>query len=347
MMNEFGVPMGDAEMSMLPPGANKPHEKLIADSGVNMTWTWLPYAFGLGMSLWGAHQGSKEKKAAAKARAEAQFQQFKQAMEAWEMSGDKQEADREQTIKAIINRAINEGAIRAYQDAANWDNYNYEMKIRNRNQKSLDDQYLHSEDVYTRQLSLNNISEAQAKENELRRYSEIKDEAAFDIQEKRIENLKAQGAFRAKGISGRSARKAHQITGAEMGRMIAQINEATSAAGRNTKAVLNEIAQDKISADLSADAQRMLHPGILPDPIKPKQLPLTNWLIPREIQSFDLGPMPELGITNNVNTSWDSAMPGIADQTGKLLSSLDWEAIGNWFGGGDEWSVADTGRGEW
>ena len=34
MMNEFGVPMNDAEMNMLPPGSNKPHQRLIAESGL-------------------------------------------------------------------------------------------------------------------------------------------------------------------------------------------------------------------------------------------------------------------------------------------------------------------------
>ena len=34
MMNDFGVPMNDAEMSMQPPGAIKPHERMMAESGV-------------------------------------------------------------------------------------------------------------------------------------------------------------------------------------------------------------------------------------------------------------------------------------------------------------------------
>ena len=38
MMNEFGVPMNDVEMNMLPPGSNKPHERLIAESGLEQNW---------------------------------------------------------------------------------------------------------------------------------------------------------------------------------------------------------------------------------------------------------------------------------------------------------------------
>jgi len=41
MFNEFGVPMNDAEMNMLPPGQNKPHQKMLAESGVEMNITWM------------------------------------------------------------------------------------------------------------------------------------------------------------------------------------------------------------------------------------------------------------------------------------------------------------------
>ena len=38
MMNDFGVPMSDAEMSMQAPGAIKPHEQMMAESGVESNW---------------------------------------------------------------------------------------------------------------------------------------------------------------------------------------------------------------------------------------------------------------------------------------------------------------------
>ena len=53
MMNEFGTPMNDAEMNMLPPGANKPHERMLADSGMEMQL--LPAivgAIGVGGAAW-------------------------------------------------------------------------------------------------------------------------------------------------------------------------------------------------------------------------------------------------------------------------------------------------------
>ena len=43
MMNDFGTPMSDAEMSMAPPGAIKPHEQMMAESGVENNWFWTPF----------------------------------------------------------------------------------------------------------------------------------------------------------------------------------------------------------------------------------------------------------------------------------------------------------------
>ena len=40
MFNEIGVPISDVEISMLPPGQNKPHQQMLAESGVEMSITW-------------------------------------------------------------------------------------------------------------------------------------------------------------------------------------------------------------------------------------------------------------------------------------------------------------------
>ena len=38
MFNEFGVPMNDAELAM---SRIKPHEKMLAESGIEMNITWM------------------------------------------------------------------------------------------------------------------------------------------------------------------------------------------------------------------------------------------------------------------------------------------------------------------
>ena len=197
------------------------------------------------------------------------------------------------------------------------------MLIRNQEQTSLNQQYLKSNDIYDVQTGLNAISEKQAIDDELRKYQEIRAEASFDIQEQRIERLRAEGEFRAKGISGRSANKAQQITGADFGRMIAQINEATSAAGRNSRAVLKEIATDRISADLAAEASKMLAPGELPEPIVPFATPMADYLLPRELEEFDFGPEPVKGAMYSRSAAadqvWGQTISSVAGSIGSAI----------------------------
>ena len=57
MFNDIGVPMNDAEMNMLPPGQSKPHQQMMAHSGVEMNITFLGGALlatSIGSSLFGA-----------------------------------------------------------------------------------------------------------------------------------------------------------------------------------------------------------------------------------------------------------------------------------------------------
>merc|ERR1711981_607068 len=282
-------------------------------------------AIGAVGSIIGGNKASKAAKSQVESQNAATQAQYEYDLELHQMNQDKMLANREEAILAIEKRAENEGKRAGYLDATAEQKYNYDMMIRNREQTSLNQQYLRSRDVYAVQSDLNAISEKQATENELRKYQEIQAESAFDIQEQRIERLKAEGQLRAKGITGRSAGKAQQVTGADFGRMIAQINEATSAAGRNTRAILKEISTDKISADLSAEAARMLDPGVLPEPIKPFATPMAEYLYPREIESFDYGPAPVVGAQYSASAAadrvWGQTISSVAGTIGTAASN--------------------------
>ena len=331
-MNDFGVPMSDAEMNMQP---IKPHEKMMAESGVEMNMAFNPLSLiGPAISVVGGIIGGSKSSSAARSQAAAQNAateaQYKYDLELHKMNQDKIIADREEAIEAIDVRAENERKRASYLDATAAVKYNYDMMIRNREQTSLNQQFLRSRDIYGVQTGLNEISEKQATENELRKYQEINAEAAFDIQEQRIERLQAEGQFRAKGITGRSAGKAQQVTGADFGRMVAQINEATSAAGRNTKAVLKEIQADRISADLSAEAARMLDPGVLPEPIVPFATPMAEYVLPRELGEYDFGPAPVKGAMASPsaasNRVWGQTISSVAGSIGSVLGQKSfWE----------------------
>ncbi len=71
MFNDFGVPMNDVEMNMLPPGQNKPHQQLLAESGVEMNITWMGAgAIASGVS---GFLGGRSKRQDAKNQAAAQY----------------------------------------------------------------------------------------------------------------------------------------------------------------------------------------------------------------------------------------------------------------------------------
>ena len=69
MFNEFGVPMSDAEMNMLPPGQSKPHQQMMAHSGVEMNITWAGAGFiasGVSSFLGGRSARNAQRDAAAR-----------------------------------------------------------------------------------------------------------------------------------------------------------------------------------------------------------------------------------------------------------------------------------------
>ena len=214
----------------------------------------------------------------------------------WYNNRDKIIADRLEAVEAIQLKALNQEKIATAQDTANLQNAVYRKEIQIREQESLNEQYLKSEDIYNLQTTLNDVSEKQAVDSELRKLDEIRTEATFDMEEEALNQIAAEGQFRARGVSGRTADKARQMNVYDLGRMIAQVNEATSSAGRNTRAVLEEIKADKMSADLSAFAAKMLKPGVLPEIPMPSITPRQKLVEPRELGEFDFGPMPIPGL---------------------------------------------------
>ena len=321
-MNDFGVPMSDAEMNMQP---IKPHEKLMAESGLenNFIGAIVGGAISVAGSIIGGNKAAKSAKKQAKAQNAATERQYQYDLKKHEMNREQLIAEREEAIAAIEAKARNEQKIATFTDARNLKQYNRDLQIRDLEQASLNEQYLKSRDIYSTQTSLNDISEKQATENELRKYQEIKAESAFNIQDKRLERLRAEGQLRARGVTGRSARKAQQITGAEFGRMVAQVNESVASAGRNSKAILEEISADRISADLSAMAARMLAPGELPDPIKPMATPLAEFVYPRELIEADFGPDPVKGATYSASAAagrvWGQTISSVAGSVGGVM----------------------------
>ena len=222
--------------------------------------------------------------------------------------------------------AANERRLADHQDRVNLQQYQYQLKIRDREQGSLDAQFDKSNAIFALSTSMNSLSAQQSADDEIRKFQEIQDEAAFDRNEQNLDQLITEGKMRARGTSGRSAAKGIQATQADYGRQIAMINQSVDSGGRNARAALAEIARDRTSADLSAFAQKMLDPGVLPDPIEPFATPTADRLMPRELVEGDFGPAPVLGAYSSpsaaANRAWGTTISGIAGQAGNVASGL-------------------------
>ena len=327
-MNEFGTPMNDIEMSMHSNPAKAMMQEQLATAGMESQW--IGAAIGAAVSIGGAIIGGRKADKAARDAAdrsnEATDRQYEYDLELYKLNQEKIEADREQAVDNILIQAENENRRADFQDASNLRNYQYQLQIRNREQESLDQQYLKSDTLYDSQITLNRLSEKTAQDNEYRKLEDIEAEAAFDAQEANIKQLIEEGKFRARGIRGRSADKATQVTYADLGRVLTQINESTDNAGRMARAVLEEVSQDRISADLAAFAQKMLPPGTLPEPLTPLQTPRSNFQLPREIVEGDFGPEPIRGAYASpsaaANKVWGSIIPSIASTVGTTVSTI-------------------------
>ena len=285
---------------------------------------------GAGVSIGTTIIGGSRAASAARDEAEARNAQteiqYEYDTELWEMARDRILEDRYHAAQEIAIKASNDRAVAEYKDATNLANYGYQLQIRNREQRSLDSQYLKSSQIYGLQTTLNSDTARDARENELVKLQEIKAEAAFDLQEQRVEQMQAEGKARARGVTGRSAGKVEQASAADLGRQMAMLNESMESADRNTKAVLKQIQREKVSSDLSAYANRMLEPGTLPEVIAPFQTPLTEWLYPRELMEADFGPRPIRGAMASpsaaANRSWGTSIVGVAGAAGNLAQGL-------------------------
>ena len=281
---------------------------------------------GGAFSLFGAHQSSKAAKNQVEAQNEAKKIQHEYDKLVYQANKDMIDADRAFAVETYNTNTINDQAIKLYKDTVAIDRYNYDLQIKNQEQSSLDAQFERSGELYTAQTSLNAMSAEIAVNDEIRKLQEIGAESAFDKQEEQMKLLVAQGKARAMGQSGRSAEKETQSSLAGYGRTIAMMNEGLAAAGRNSKAALAQISMDKASADLSAWAQKMLDPGVLPDPVVPIGIPLTTYQPPREVQEFDYGPEPVLGGMMSASAAagmaWGQALPSIGASLGTIIAEL-------------------------
>ena len=326
-MNEFGVPMGDAEMTMHSNPARVMMQEQMSNETEMKIVNWLiPAAVTVIGSVVGGNRAADAAEEQAELNNEATERQYEYDTELWQMTQDRIQADRQYAIDEIQVKERNEQSIAAWKDATAQADYDYRVQIRNREQQSLNNQYIRSSNIYGLQTTLNSNTARDARENELRKLQEVQAESSFQLQERRIEHMQAEGKLIARGATGRTAGKLVQSNVADLGRQMSMLNESMEAANRNTKAVLKDIQRDKTSADLTAYANRMLEPGALPSVVRPYDTPLAEWLLPRELTDADYGPAPVRGAyvspSAASNRVWGNTISGIAGQAGSIAASL-------------------------
>ena len=329
MMNEFGVPMNDAELSMQPnPGKAMLQQQLDA-SGINMSFDITGGMItGAAISTIGGIFGGRSSASAARQQAEAQnramMARYQYDMDMWDAKRSQMQAQRMEAVDRIMMEARNEGKVRAYKDAANEQQYEYALQIRNAQQASNEAAFERSNKIYSDTTDMNYMSAKAAMDSEIIKLEEAGDAQAFDRNEAYIESIMAEGALRAKGARGRSASKAVQASLADYGRQLTMLDATDESAGRNTRAVLDEIIRDQTSADLTAYASKMLDPGVLPDPIKAQAIPVAEFQLPRVFSDYDFGPQPVKGAMASpgaaAQMAWGQAISGIASSIGGIAA---------------------------
>ena len=342
MMNEFGVPINDAERNMLPPGADKPHDRMMAESGVEMNIglsAFIAPAISIGASILGGSKSASAARSQANANNEATQRQFEYDTKKHEMDGEKLRADHQYTLEKIAASRRNEQRIALHKDATNLAQYNHDMQIRNYEQDSLNRQFAQSGKVYAQTVGMNQIQREAADNDAVRDLEESRIEALFDSQNIALERLTAEGKARARSGAGRTGRKAVQAAEVVPGLELAMLSASLTTDEINLNSVLQSNSRKQWAADIAAEAQRMLHPGTLPDPVIPFLTPIAEQLDPRALQDFDFGPEPVRGAVYSAsaaaNGAWGQALPGIASAATGLASGI----AGNIASGG--WTSSD------
>lgn len=269
----------------------------------------------VGAGLIGAHQSAKANKKNAKKQNEATERQFEYDTKAYNMKIDQLKAEHAFRIKETATKRRNDENAAAYQDAINASNYAHQLMIRQREQDSLDAQYAKSNELYAMKTGYNERVAQKAHADELRKLDEIHTETTFDAQQQRIKHLQEEGKIRALGQAGVSVGKTHQAAAASFGYTVAALNEGLESAGLATLSALEDIKNDKFSANLAAYAEKMSDPGELPMPIQPIPSPRTIYDDPAPLMDFHFGPPPVKGAMVSASAAsqaaWGAAIPSI------------------------------------
>ena len=282
---------------------------------------WIAAGAVLGSSVIGYASANESNKRSQK----AVDRQYKYDKEAHEMNIEKMEADYDYLVESILSQERNFDTQRAYKDQLAIDTYNREHQIAQIERQTNARAYAKSEQIYGTTLGLNAVERQYSRDAAYLQRREIQQAAAFDNQQAIIEALEAQGTALARGQSGRSAGKVQQVERMKLGKDQAILAASLLSADKNLESTLRDIELAYDTANMQADANRMLPPPPVLDPIVPMATPDMEFMMPRELQDFDFGPDPIKGVASYTNpwlTFAQTALSGAASiATAKISPS--------------------------
>ena len=289
----------------------------------------VPALISGGASILGGMKASSAAKKQAREQNAAVQRQFEYDTELWNMSKDKRIADHKFLLEGIEIQKRNEAAIAKYTDQVTAQKYAHNLAIWDYQNKSLQAQYSKSEEVYKGRINQNEQSAAVAREGARTKFEELQRQVSYDNQDQQIEHIITMNAV--SNNSGLSRSDFTQSQRALRGYSQAKLYQTVLSGSNNLIQDLKDIALDKSAANLSAFAQKMLKPGILPKPPAPLPTPTAEYQMPRALEEYDFGPPPVMGARASVSAAGSAAFWGTA---GKGIASAAGNIAGGFFSGG-------------
>jgi len=292
---------------------------------------WIPAAVTIGASIFGGRKASSAAKKQAREQNKAAQRQFEYDTELWEMSKDKLKADHAFLLEGIDIKKRNEAAIAKYTDQVTKQKYAHNLAIWDYQNQSQQAQFAKSEEVFAGRINQNEQSAQAAREGARTKFEELQRQVSYDNQDQQIEHIMSMNAVSNNAGLSRSDFKQNKMF--LRGYSQAKLYQTILSGSKNFEQDLKEIALDKSAANLTAFAQRMLKPGVLPKPPEPLPTPTAEWQMPRALEEFDFGPPPVMGAQASVSAAgssafWGTAGKGIAQGAGRIAAGIDWSSLG-------------------
>ena len=281
---------------------------------------------GAAVGIYGANKQANAASSAQAERNNATAAQHEYNKEKWEMDKQKMLADRDFAVQEIEKRAREEGQLAGFKDATAARQYNYQLQIRDKQQNTNERMFAKSNAIFENQLGLNALQERQARMDERQQLSEIHAEKRYEKNTAYIDGILAEGAIRARGVTGRSAEKARSVATMKAATTLTLLDLSLQNATTASESAIRGITRDRTVADLNAYASKMLDPGVLPMPVQPLPTPMSTFMYPRTYSDYDFGPEPIAGAmispSNASAQVWGSSISSLAGAASQIVSSF-------------------------